>query len=157
MAILYTVQKSRLADSDGNYLYYPKVYISGNVNTDTIAKEVADYSSLSEGDVRNVIANFVTVIGTHIRASESVTLDGLGTFKPVLHNKDKGATTVAECSYTQSTLTVSFAPQQDRDSTGNVLSRAMTEDATFTKLTLSSSTTDSDDATDDADSGDSID
>ena len=81
MAVIYKAQKSSIANKEGQKLYYPRVILSGRVDTDQIAKEIAELSSLTPGDTKNVIDNLVTVMTRHLQASESVTLDGLGTFR----------------------------------------------------------------------------
>jgi predicted histone-like DNA-binding protein len=57
---------------------------------DPTAKEIAAYSSLSTGDVKNTLDNLVTVAAQHLQASESVTLDGFGTFRMVMKSNGKG-------------------------------------------------------------------
>ena len=73
MAVIYKAQKSSIANKEGQKLYYPRVILSGRVDTDQIAKEIAELSSLTPGDTKNVIDNLVTVMTRHLQASESVT------------------------------------------------------------------------------------
>ena len=52
MAVLYKTAQSILANKDGKKLFYPRVVLKGNVSTDQIAQEIAEYSSLSKGDTK---------------------------------------------------------------------------------------------------------
>ena len=90
MAVLYKTAQSILANKDGKKLFYPRVVLKGNVSTDQIAQEIAEYSSLSKGDTKNVIDNLVRVLTTHLQSSESVTLDGFGTFRMTMKSNGKG-------------------------------------------------------------------
>ena len=76
----------------------------GNVTTDQVAREIAAYSSLSSGDVKNVIDNLVTVMTQHLQASQSVTLDGLGSFRLTMRSSGRGVETADEVSASQATL-----------------------------------------------------
>ena len=64
--------------------------LKGHVSTDQIAREISEYSSLSKGDTKNVIDNLVRVLTTHLQSSESVTLDGFGTFRMAMKTNGKG-------------------------------------------------------------------
>ena len=79
MPVIYKSFQSVLANKEGKKLFYPRVVLTGNVDTEQVAKEIAELSSLSTGDSKNVIDNLVTVMTRHLQSSESVTLDGLGT------------------------------------------------------------------------------
>ena len=43
----------------------PELYVRGNVDSAQLSKEIAAYSSLSPGDVKNTLDNLVTVMGQH--------------------------------------------------------------------------------------------
>ena len=84
MAVLYKTVQSILANKAGVKVYYPRVVLKGHVSTDQIAREIAEYSSLSKGDTKNVIDNLVRVLTTHLQSSERVSVPdcrkGLPTF-----------------------------------------------------------------------------
>ena len=63
MPVLYGPFQSVLKDKNGEQLFYPRVLRTGNVSTSQISKEIAAYSSLSPGDVKNTLDNLVTVEG----------------------------------------------------------------------------------------------
>ena len=72
MPVIYKSFQSVLANKEGKKLFYPRVVLTGNVDTEQVAKEIAELSSLSTGDSKNVIDNLVTVMTRHLQSSESV-------------------------------------------------------------------------------------
>ena len=115
MPVLYKPFQSTLEDKkSGKKLFYPRVVRSGNVDSAQLSKEIAAYSSLSPGDVKNTLDNLVTVMGQHLQSSESVSVDGLGTFRMVMVARGKGVETSDEVSAAQATLTVRFQPATTR-------------------------------------------
>lgn len=55
-----------------------------------IADEISRvFNSLSSGDVKNCIDNLVTVMTQHLQRSQSVTLEGFGTFRVVMKARGK--------------------------------------------------------------------
>ncbi len=125
MALLFQPYQSQLRDKNGKKLYYPRVVRTGTVTTDQIAKEIAGYSSLSTGDVKNTIDNLVTVLTNHLQSSEYVTLDGLGTFRMKMRSAGKGVATPDDVSAAQATLTVSFRPSSTKNPDRTVATRSM--------------------------------
>ena len=110
MAVLYKSFQSVLEDKNHKKMFHPRVIYTANISTSQIAKEIAAYSSLSSGDVKNTLDNLVTVMGQHLQASESVSLDGFGTFRMVMKSNGKGVETSEEVSAAQASLTVRFLP-----------------------------------------------
>ena len=111
MPVLYKPFQSNLEDKkSGKKLYYPHVVRTGNINSAQLSKEIAAYSSLSPGDVKNTLDNLVTVMAQHLQSSESVSVDGLGTFRMVMTARGRGVETADEVSAAQATLTVRFQP-----------------------------------------------
>lgn len=72
MPVLYKPFQSVLEDKNKKKLFHPRVIYTANVSTTQLAKEIAAYSSLSTGDVKNTLDNLVTVAAQHLQASESV-------------------------------------------------------------------------------------
>lgn len=125
MAVIYAPYQSPLADKSGKKLFYPRIVRLANVSTAQIAREIAQYASLSPGDVRNTIDNLVTVMTTHLQSSEGVTLEGLGTFRMVMTARGKGVETAKEVSASQASLTVRFQPSSTRKADGTLATRSM--------------------------------
>ena len=82
-------------------------------------------SSLSTGDSKNVIDNLVTVMTRHLQSSESVTLDGLGTFRLTMKSTMNGVEDPLKVSATQSTLRVRFLPTSKRNLDHTVSTRSL--------------------------------
>lgn len=125
MPVIYKGFQSVLKNKAGKQLFYPRVVLTGNVSTDQIANEIAEYCSLTPGDSKNTIANLIRVLTTHLQASESVTLDGLGTFQLAMKSTGKGVGTKDEVSATQATITVRFHPSVTRNLDRTVATRSM--------------------------------
>ena len=109
MPVIYKGKQSSIANKEGERLYYPYVVLTGNVSTNQIAKEISELSSLTTGDVKNVIDNLVTVSGY-------------------------GVKTMNEVSATQGGLAVRFLPASTRKGDGTLATRSLTEGARFTRL-----------------------
>jgi len=122
MPVIYKSFQSVLANKEGKKLFYPRVVLTGNVDTEQVAKEM---SSLSTGDSKNVIDNLVTVMTRHLQSSESVTLDGLGTFRLTMKSTMNGVEDPLKVSATQSTLRVRFLPTSKRNLDHTVSTRSL--------------------------------
>lgn len=125
MPVLYGAFQSVLKDKNGNQLFYPRALHTGNVSTEQISREIAAYSSLTKGDVKNTLDNMVTVVSQHLQSSESVTIDGFGTFRLLMKSGGKGVKTLKEVSASQSSLTVRFLPCSTRNLDGTLATRAL--------------------------------
>ena len=75
--------------------------------------------------VKNVIDNLVTVMTRHLQSSESVTLDGLGTFRLTMKSTMNGVEDPLKVSATQSTLRVRFLPTSKRNLDHTVSTRSL--------------------------------
>lgn len=61
--------------------YYPRLLIMGkSVNLKYIAEKIKDSSSLSIGDIKSVIQNFVEKVKEQLLEGKSVNIEGLGVF-----------------------------------------------------------------------------
>jgi predicted histone-like DNA-binding protein len=125
MPLLYQPFRSVLENKDGKKLFHPRVVRTGYVSTDQIAKEIAMYSSLMAGDVKNTLDNLILVMSQHLQASESVTLDGLGTFRMVMVSNGHGVDTPDEVTAAQASVTVRFKPSSTRNADRTLATRSM--------------------------------
>lgn len=121
MALLYKAYQSNIANKEGDKLYYPRLVKVGKVvDTQKLAEILSEKSTLTTGDVHNVIRNLMTTMRAQLLESKSVRLDGLGTFTMVAHANGKGVKTSAEVSSTQITrLQCRFTPEYTRPSGGS--------------------------------------
>ncbi|MDR2121265.1 MAG: HU family DNA-binding protein [Tannerella sp.] len=80
MAIrLKKIQKENPQDRKQSKWYLVQVH-SGTVTLQDIAREIADRSSLSIGDVENVLANLVEVLPIFLKLNQTIRLEGFGSF-----------------------------------------------------------------------------
>ncbi|MBQ8501345.1 MAG: HU family DNA-binding protein [Bacteroides sp.] len=147
MPVLYKARQASIANKEGKKLFHPQVVTTGTVTLDQLAKEVAELSSLSTGDVKNSIDNLIVVMTRHLHSSESVLLDGLGSFALSLRSTGKGVETADEVTAQNSRVKTTFRPTSTRNSDRTVATRSLITGASFVKLdagtTTSSSTDDS--------------
>lgn len=125
MALLYKTIQSIMKNKAGEQLFHPRAVHIATIGTNQLAKEIAEYSSLSTGDVKNSIDNLVTVMTKHLHSSESVTVDGLGTFSLILRSRGKGAATAAEVSASQAALQIRFTPCYTKNQDKTVATRSL--------------------------------
>lgn len=125
MPVLYKTIQSKKANKEGKKLFHPRVVHTATISTIQLAKEISEYSSLTTGDVKNTIDNILTVMTKHLHASESVSLDGLGTFSIVMHSKGKGADTADKVNASQALLQVRFTPAFTKNQDRTVATRAL--------------------------------
>ena len=66
---------------DGSGKYYPQLIVWGKSATlDTLAEQMAYASSLTKGDIKSVLTNFVTEMRRELYNGHSVNIDGFGVF-----------------------------------------------------------------------------
>lgn len=125
MPVLYKTIQSTKENKEGAKLFHPRAVHIATVGSVQLAKEIAEYSSLTTGDVKNTIDNLVTVMTKHLHASESVTVDGLGTFSLVMRSRGKGAATAGEVSPSQARLQIRFIPASTKNQDRTTATRAL--------------------------------
>jgi len=82
-----TIQ-SQLETKEGKKLYYPKLVQRGPaVETPELAEDLARESSLTKGDVQNLIWNLTPMLKKYLMDGRSVKLNGLGTFNVTLRSR----------------------------------------------------------------------
>lgn len=68
-------------DKEAAPKFYGKVQTRGTVTFDTLADDIAYATTLTDGDVSNVLRALVKQIKKHLADGKIVNLDGLGTFQ----------------------------------------------------------------------------
>lgn len=134
MAVLYKARQAMMANKEGKKLWHPTVVTTGTVNLEKLSAEIADLSSLSEGDVYNVCKNLVKVMARHLQSSEVVQVDGLGNFRLSMRSVGKGFLTSDEVNAQYCALRVKFLPSSTRNNDGTLATRAMTAGTTFKRI-----------------------
>lgn len=116
--------------------WYPRSVTQGKpVSTKTIAKKLAQISTVSEADARAVLSMLGEVMADFLAAGRSVKLDGLGSFRLAGYTgKDIKAVDTPEkvTSKMFAGVRMRFVPEGERDASG-VLTKAMLRgDVTWT-------------------------
>ena len=82
MPINYSVNPRRNPSEKGTPpKFYAKVQTRGTVNFDSLAEDIAYATTLTDGDVSNVLRALVKQIKKHLADGKIVSLDALGTFQ----------------------------------------------------------------------------
>ena len=139
MPIPYKARKAILANKEGKKLYHPQVVIIGNCSLNDLAKEVAELSSLSTGDVKTTIDNLISVMTRHLQSGESVTLDGLGNFTLSFKSRGNGVENPDDVSPSDARLRINFRPATTRNSDRTVATRSLLTGSSFVRWGISSS------------------
>ena len=91
MPLFYYARQSSLATKEGAKLWHLSLKKVGRaVDAQQLAEVIAEKSSLTPGDVHNVIRNLMTVMRSQLLNSRTVRLDGLGTFTMKARTRGKG-------------------------------------------------------------------
>ena len=103
----------------------------GTVATQQLAEVIAEKSSLTAGDVQNVVRNLMSVMREYLLNSRSVRLDGLGTFTMKACTRGKGVESADKVSPNQITaLKCRFNPEYTRPAAIGT-TRALTQGVQF--------------------------
>lgn len=107
MPLFYGARQSQLKTKNGEKLWHLNLVKVGKVvGLQELAEKIAEKSSLTPGDVHNVVRNLMTVMRSELTNSRSVRLDGLGTFTMIARTKGKGVAKAEEVSPSQITSLV---------------------------------------------------
>lgn len=95
MSVKYSITEMRNPlKPDEAKKFYAKSQIREKVTLDRIADEIAFASSLTDGDVLNVLRNLIRKIKEHLSDGDMVCLGDFGSFQYQLHSR--GASTIEE-------------------------------------------------------------
>lgn len=87
MAIQFELYKSPARkDEEDKELYHARVVNFQHIDTDYLAKEIQQATSLTEGDVKAVLESLSHFMGSPLREGERVHLDGIGYFQVKLNS-----------------------------------------------------------------------
>ena len=88
MPINYSVSpRINPRDKEAAPKYYGKVQSTGTIDFDVLAEDISYATSLTDGDVSNVLRALVKQIKKHLADGKIVQLDGLGTFQFQMSSK----------------------------------------------------------------------
>lgn len=108
-------------------VYYPRAVVQGKpVETETIAKDLAKISTVSNSDVQAVLGDIAGVMHTRMAQGKSVHIKGLGYFRYVLTTK--GVKDEKDFNFAKQVqaVRVEFIPERTKMAGGNY-SRALVD------------------------------
>lgn len=149
MTLFYRAIQSAMASKDGKKGWHPTLVKTGTiVGTQQLGELIAEKSSLTPGDVHNVIRNLMSVMREQLLNSHSVRLDGLGTFTVYARSRGTGVENEEDVNPNQITmLNYQFTPEYFRPA-GIGTTRAITNGVKFVhvKKMLGTATSEGDNA-----------
>lgn len=112
-----------------NGKWYPQAVTTKHpMTTDEVAERLAEMSSLTKGDVYNVLLNLPLVMRQALTEGRSVKLEGLGSFWYTADCKPGGEQTRDECGIHQiKRVHVRFIPEYHRRQNHEVAVRTLTD------------------------------
>ena len=116
MPLFYYARQSQIATKEGVKTWYLSLKKVGKVvDTQLLAESIAEKSSLTPGDVQNVIRNLMSTMRMHLLNSRTVRLNGLGTFTMKARTRGKGTEKAEDVNPNQVTaLRCQFTPEYTR-------------------------------------------
>lgn len=127
-----------------NGVYFPQAIVQGKpVETETIAKDLAKISTVSNSDVQAVLGDIAGVMHTRMSQGKSVHIKGLGYFRYVLDTK--GVKDLKEFDFEKQVqaVHVQFIPERAKTSNGTY-TRALVDSDQLEWIELSPDTKDQD-------------
>lgn len=125
-------------------VYYPRAIVQGKpVETETIAKDLAKISTVSNSDVQAVLGDIAGVMHTRMSQGKSVHIKGLGYFRYVLDTT--GVKDLKDFDFEKQVkaVRVEFVPERSRLSSG-AYTRALVDSEQLEWIELSATTEDQD-------------
>lgn len=127
-----------------NGVYFPQAIVQGKpVETETIAKDLAKISTVSNSDVQAVLGDIAGVMHTRMSQGKSVHIKGLGYFRYVLDTK--GVKDLKDFDFEKQVqaVHVQFIPERAKTSNGTY-TRALVDSDQLEWIELSPDTKDQD-------------
>ena len=123
-------------------VYYPRAIVQGKpVETETIAKDLAKISTVSNSDVQAVLGDIAGVMHTRMSQGKSVHIKGLGYFRYTLNTT--GVKDLKDFDFEKQfkAVRVEFTPERSKLSNGTY-TRALVDSDTLEWIELSPETKD---------------
>lgn len=124
-------------------VYYPRAIVQGKpVETETIAKDLAKISTVSNSDVQAVLGDIAGVMHTRMSQGKSVHIKGLGYFRYTLDTM--GVKDLKDFDFAKQVkaVRIEFIPERTKMSSGTY-SRALVDSDDLEWIELSPDTKDS--------------
>lgn len=127
-----------------NAVYYPQAIVQGKpVETETIAKDLAKISTVSNSDVQAVLGDIAGVMHTRMSQGKSIHIKGLGYFRYVLNTKGVADLKDFDFGKQVQAVRVEFIPERTKLS-GGTYTRALVDSDQLEWIELSPDTPDQD-------------
>ena len=124
-------------------VYYPQAIVQGKpVETETIAKDLAKISTVSNSDVQAVLGDIAGVMHTRMSQGKSVHIKGLGYFRYVLDTKGVASLNDFDFQKQVKAVRVEFIPERSKLSGSNAYTRALVDSDELEWIELSLETKD---------------
>lgn len=120
-----------------NNVYYPQAIVQGKpVETETLAKDLAKISTVSNSDVQAVLGDIASAMHTRMSMGKSVHIKGLGYFRYILDTK--GVTDLKDFDFERQVkaVRVQFIPEREKQS-GGTYTRALVDNDQLEWIELS--------------------
>ena len=132
-------------------VYYPRAVVQGKpVETETIAKDLAKISTVSNSDVQAVLGDIAGVMHTRMAQGKNVHITGLGYFRYTLDTVGVDSLEAFDFEKQVKAVRVEFIPERTKLANGTY-TRALVDSDQLEWIELSPETKDSDPAQDDDD------
>lgn len=139
--------KKQFSKSRG--VYYPQAIVKGKpVETETIAKDLAKISTVSNSDVQAVLGDIAGVMHTRMAQGRSVHIKGLGYFRYVLDTKGVASLDDFDFEKQVQAVRVAFIPERSKLSGSAAYTRALVDSDELEWIELSADEADEAPATD---------
>ena len=123
-------------------VYYPRAVVQGKpVETETIAKDLAKISTVSNSDVQAVLGDIAGVMHTRMAQGKSVHIKGLGYFRYVLDTVGVDSLEAFDFEKQVKAVRVEFIPERTRLANGTY-TRALVDSDQLEWIELSPDTED---------------
>lgn len=133
-------------------VYYPRAIVQGKpVETETIAKDLAKISTVSNSDVQAVLGDIAGVMHTRMSQGKSVHIKGLGYFRYVLESKGVKDLKDFDFEKQKQAVRVEFLPERAKLPGGNGYTRALVDSDELEWIELPANAEDTTPGTDDED------
>lgn len=110
-----------------NEVYYPQAIVQGKpVETETIARELARISTVSNSDVQAVLGDIAPVIHRYMAQGKSVHIKGLGNFRYTLDSKGVKDEKDFDFRKQLKAVRVQFTPEREKTGSGG-MTRALVD------------------------------
>lgn len=109
-------------------VYYPRAVVQGKpVETETIAKDLAKISTVSNSDVQAVLGDIAGVMHTRMAQGKSVHIKGLGHFRYVLDTVGVASLDDFDFEKQVKAVRVEFLPERTKLPGGKTFTRALVD------------------------------